>query len=70
MSQNWRWLTLNLCIEKWAALDDKVLSAADIETVSGGKLRVDDLELARRESAALARTAVTSIMMQAVRGYE
>ena len=47
-------------------LDDKALKAADIETVSGGQLRVANLELARRKSAAIARAAVTSILVQAL----
>ena len=50
------------------ALDDKALKAADIETVSGGQLRVANLELARRKSAAIARAAVTSILVQALEG--
>ena len=50
------------------ALDDKALKAVDIETVSGGQLRVANLELARRKSAAIARVTVTSILMQALEG--
>ena len=50
------------------ALDDKALKAADIETVSGGQLRVANLELARRKSAVIARATVTSILIQALEG--